>query len=882
MNKTEKIIKQLPVKYYWIVSFVLGALSMFVMLSYAQVLTTGKYIIINGDAFEQYISHIRMVYRNLLNGSNLLFSFTTSMGLSTIIPFAWHVVCPFNLLYLFFPKVDVNIITAIIMILKCGTASATFYFFSNKVLKKNNVFTFMFSVLYSMCSFTVVYGFIHYIWLDGLYMLPLIMLGVYNAVKQNKHLLLTLSYTYIFIVQFYMGYMIGIASFVFFVFLMVYYKKEFSNRQILQRIIGYLISFIGSFMASAVIWIPFAYFLLKYRVSDSSGLSLYTIRVSVLEIINNLFWGEFHADTYAPYIYCGIPCFFSAVLFFFNKKIIAKKRILLGTVLLLLVLCCVFEPFNFIMHAFDVPDGYEFRFSYIISFVLCVIGVIQSEYLSQLNWKNITATSAGMLFFYVIEIHMENLRIEETLESREKLLTNSVLFLFINGLIIAIWIAILFGYLFVQHRRSIFSLLIVLFTMTEVISNGVVCINKYDLLKEDLFYKWEKDMNDALDKIHNETDEIFYRTIVYNDIIHNSDSYFGYLGLTDFATGENEQLRNFLKNIGLHTTTRSVHGTGLTPSSAMLLSVKYSVRLYSHLITSGLEVDPQIEENSLWLPIGFMVDDTALNTVEMTTNVFENQNKVFHNLCGINGLYVEVPEGNRYEETEEIEIVDIDENGKRAIVLSDNQTAGMIIYRVKDIEGPVYIQIDAEEEILGYRVSADTRNLAGLRSDDYASISCAYSTWGAGTDHFLVTYTDEEFPGILYVNAINEYVLNEEKLEEAYESLSQDCFEVEELKSGYIKGKINVTGDRRVMFSSIPYVDGWKIYVNGEEVEPTLMLNGVFMGVTFPDTGSYVVEFKYNTPGLRIGALASIAGVLLILIQIINSRSKRIGINEKN
>ena len=866
----EKVISKISPKYYWVVSFVLGALSMFVMLSYAQLLSTGKYVILNGDALEQYISHIRMISRNIINGESPFFSYSLSMGLSTIIPFAWHVICPFNILFLIFYKADPNVIAAIVIILKGGMASLSFQLFARVALKKNGLASIVFSIMYSLCAFSVAYGILHFIWLDGVYMLPLVALGVVLAARDNRYMLLTMAYSYIFTIQFYMGYMIGIFSFIIFLCLLFVSFNKLQKRELFFRIIKYIYSILCAVLISSVVWIPFLMFLLKYRAADSTPLSFYSIRISLLEIINNMFWGQYQGNTYAPYIYCGLPSMILLPLFFSNKEIPSKRRILMAIMLGVVILFCIFKPLNYMMHAFDVPDGFEFRFSFMVSFLLCIVGVIQADYLNKINWKQLLLIIVSVVLLYLLEIHLGNLRVSETLETGEKVLNNSFLRLLINVGVISVWGLIVFLYSRMKKNRLFFSLLIIMCAMAEMITNGVVCLNAFHNFKESVFYAWSDDLQGALSDINKTEHDNSYRIIVYNDIMHNSDSYFGYYGVTDFATGENEKLRDFMKNMGFYTSPRSTRGTGMTPSMEMLLSVKYSVRLFSHLVEAGIDADPQVNENKV-LPIGFMVDDTAADVIDMSSNVFVNQNSVFSYLSGIDDLYTEVSEDNRYEQTSNIRLI----KNADGISIIPEGSEGQVVYRVKETEGKVFIQFDPVEETEGYLVSSDTRNIACLRGDNNATISCAYYMWGADKDHFLITYADEGLSDVISLNAINEYVLNDSKLEEIYQSLSKECLEIEECKAGYIKGNISINSDRRLLFTSIPYVDGWSVFVNDQKVEPTLLLNKNFMGVSFPQKGNYKVEFKYNPPGIRIGIIISALGFVLLLLAIILEKKEK-------
>ena len=66
---------------------------------------------------------------------------------------------------------------------------------------------------------------------------------------------------------------------------------------------------------------------------------------------------------------------------------------------------------------------------------------------------------------------------------------------------------------------------------------------------------------------------------------------------------------------------------------------------------------------------------------------------------------------------------------------------------------------------------------------------------------------------------------------------------------------------------SIPYSNGWSIYVDGNEQE-LIRTNIAYMG-TYVKAGKHNITLRYETPGLKIGLiLAAIAVVLFLLIQV--------------
>ena len=80
--------------------------------------------------------------------------------------------------------------------------------------------------------------------------------------------------------------------------------------------------------------------------------------------------------------------------------------------------------------------------------------------------------------------------------------------------------------------------------------------------------------------------------------------------------------------------------------------------------------------------------------------------------------------------------------------------------------------------------------------------------------------------------------------------------------------------DPKIMVFSVPFSKGWRVFVNGEEKE-LKRANIMYMGVEL-DAGESDIELRYETPGLRLGAMLTLAGiVMLAAILAIRNMEKR-------
>ena len=89
----------------------------------------------------------------------------------------------------------------------------------------------------------------------------------------------------------------------------------------------------------------------------------------------------------------------------------------------------------------------------------------------------------------------------------------------------------------------------------------------------------------------------------------------------------------------------------------------------------------------------------------------------------------------------------------------------------------------------------------------------------------------------------------------------------------YVTGTITLD-ERGILCTQIPYSDGWRVVVDDVEAD-LVRVNTMFCGVEL-SSGIHRIEFQYETPGLKVGILLAIAGILGIIIVAMVRRSRRV------
>lgn len=120
---------------------------------------------------------------------------------------------------------------------------------------------------------------------------------------------------------------------------------------------------------------------------------------------------------------------------------------------------------------------------------------------------------------------------------------------------------------------------------------------------------------------------------------------------------------------------------------------------------------------------------------------------------------------------------------------------------------------------------------------------------------------------------IKVYTIPLDGYEEYAEKLDASSYKIENWDNDYLNGTVTNEEDG-ILYLSILRNPGWHIYVDGEEVSPIKDVNISFIGAPVP-AGTHKVELVYEYPykPLIIGATA--AGILLMLVLVINYYRKR-------
>ena len=811
--------------------------------------------ILSGDLYQQYIAFIRLFLDSLTSGNSLDYSFSLFLGHSTVSTYAYYCISPFNFLYLI-PGFSFSAMTIVIIVAKHALSAFTFQLFLQKTLRKNAFWSILFSVSYALCCFSVAMQ-MHIMWLDALYILPVLIIFLVRFAEGNSGLPLIPAYAYLFLTNFYMGYIVGIFTALCFIGLLFLKKRSVSSR--FRMLLSFLLYVVLAAGCCAAVLLPAASDLLQDRHGDTSGFHLFSITLP--DVVNNLFLGEMQSlGSPIPLIYCGLPVLLLLPVYFLSQTVSRREKTVISVIFIIYAASTQFLPVYMFFHAFDAPNWFAHRYAFCCVFLLLSIACKAVPELSDFSHKKMLIYIFVLLLFYSVMIPIQAL--ELTGYS-----TNSQGWFLINAFFLSGYAACIFVYQQKRHLRILLPAVSLLLCL-ELVINGCIAVNRnnFGYHPESEINDWENRQSAAITTLK-ASDPDLYRIRTVGEPSFNAPSYFHYPGVNSFATTDPLKVRELLSSLGIAAPFMCIYDQGYTPVTEMLLGIRYAVDLE--------DSSAAVTRTKYSLPIAFSVP-TGILSYSAGSNPFQNQESLvnalsngdYHLFSTINPDELAISARNMQVFQMDGQIIwqHLSEKTFNGIVqytypVNDNRKLYCWIptgnVSTLDQSAPVIQGQSSPFSLASYiPIQAITE---GIPAEDGSSdISLLFSA-GPNFD-----YTVKDIFFTLY---------DDTQLEQVYQDLSALPFRIDHWNDGYIKGTATTTEDRPILFTTIPYDKGWTIYADGQLVPSGVVLDGTFLAVAL-SPGTHTVEFIYEAPLHTAGCLISAACCIISLI-LLYLRSKK-------
>ena len=302
----------------------------------------------------QQVVPLLLDFKNILAGKDgMLLNMGNAGGMSFWGVFFFFLSSPFSFLIAFVDINDIFYFANILVLLKMAMCSLTASIFFPKKFPNLEVSqTVALSVMYSFSGYLLLY-YQNVIWLDMMYLFPILLLGFIALMEYNRTALYTISLASAITVNYYLSYTVIlflILAFGIYIFFCAPRRGRGKTTLLLA------LSTAIAFLMTAVVWLPsFLQYLRSARTvnlvdSLSSG-GLFT-----------------HLYTTLPILLCTAAIFSAVPFLFLQGKYERKQMVALSLISFLMFLPILFEPINKMWHLGSY-QAFPSRYGYINIFL---------------------------------------------------------------------------------------------------------------------------------------------------------------------------------------------------------------------------------------------------------------------------------------------------------------------------------------------------------------------------------------------------------------------------------------------------------------------------------------------------------------------------------
>lgn len=621
-------------KRYLLLCFFVPFALLFIGFIYLGIYPFGDRQILIMDAWHQYYPFFEELHTKIRSGQSLFYSLSLGMGTNFIALLAYYLASPLNLLAVVVPTEYLREIYALITLLKVAFAGLFCGIYLKKVFRKNDLSVTMFSVCFALCSFMMGYYW-NIMWLDTVMLLPLLALGIHKLVTEGKYILYTVVLALSLIANYYIGFIVCIFTAVYFFVVCISTRTRLKSFFIRLGQIA-LFSVIGILLTAPVTFTAYDALMRAYYVPEnfSGTVKLYH---SFWEIITQVL--AFLPPTYSeglPNLYCGFLCFLMYYVFLRAPKIRIREKVVYTLFLAFLIVSCNVNLLNYIWHGLHYPNMLPYRFSFLFSFLLVIMGYKAFQNLKYLKWFDLCI----MFLLYGAFLVFSTFTVGKLMAG-----FNAILFL--------VYFIILAVYVIKKADRKKINGALSVVLLIEFTIYIFVTMEQVGSSSRSSYITKQNEMTAYLNDIKSENDENdFYRTEFSTWYILNASPVYDYDGIAQFSSTANSGVSWLLKSLGLPSNpsgNRYTYGA-TSPVANAFLNLKYMLATKNSLKDTyaytqrDSQNDTAAYDNSFYLPLGFMVNEGTENLKSNALTPFDRQNKWIQEQTGLReDVFVRIP-----------------------------------------------------------------------------------------------------------------------------------------------------------------------------------------------------------------------------------------------
>ena len=900
-------------------SFVIPFIVIVLALIALRIAPFGDHTLIISDAKGLYINYLSYVGRFVKGLEGFTYSFEKGLGGNMMPHMNGTMSNPLFALMALFSISDYPVAFTLISTLNICVCGLTMYILLAELYghRRSNL---IFSTSYALSGFLVANVF-QVIFFTGCQALPLMVLGLKRIFDGKNPLLYILAILYATATSSYFGFTLCVASVVFF-FTWLWVEKDALTGKKLSVFINYSISSLCAGLIPIVLWLP-AYMGIMGGRADQTRLTDFSFweKMPFIEIFSKLFTGANSTAQLVnglPNIFVGLLPVALVILFFLNKNISRRLKAAAATVLGFYLLGFYIIAFDMLLHGGTVTNWFNFRYSYIFSFVLLMIAAYEWQYVDELSPQALKRCLIGLVLALLVVFS----------KKYEYVMGSEVL------LDIALLLVIYLAYRMYRtnpkaNPKSTFEAVTLLIVCIGLFLNYTICTKS---IQDQGWERTEKDYQATVNAVEplvsaiQNVDDGFYRMEVnhqLSDTCGNDPMLYGYNGVGHGGSNERNFVREELFKLGVQWfNMRSYYAQGIPAATDALLGIRYLIadqdmaeeKAYIRITDMkkyGLDFGDAVVydsfKNDYALPIAFVAEN-SVNALALTDDdLFDNLNRVWQAISGEDRAVFVEEDGISFRSLNLSASREIEAEDARALTRKYDEQASNNAASANAAAAAVQTEkTGGENSAQSDSVSGDANEFHLIMDQPPMFASSVEFSFTAAQDgpvyvyhrgalmpgnghtepmvKYMGTYrAGDTVKGYLavtgdYVNKVTfeEYAgrfraayADLDALKAMSRTVTARPSTLEKLKDSHLQGTVTLAEGQELLFT-IPWDTGWTCYVDGVKTELTKVL-GVFMAAEAAP-GEHSYEMVYQPGGMALGIKISLGALVLLLLYMLFGR----------
>ncbi len=866
--------------------------------------------------------------------SALSYSFALGAGKNIMGTFGYYLASPLNLLVLLFDASQVNEFVLLLMLIRISLASSFMcLFIRRRAENRHTWWPVLFGIMYAFSSYTTIFLF-QIMWLDGYMLLPLLLYFVEDYLEEEKTKGLIITLLLLFLTNYYIAYMAGIFSFIY-LLVRMYIRGDLTKSEKPFRKIGkFILTAVFCAMTLCVILIPVGLDTIRNADPTHSRNTANYMSFTAIDLLDQMFNGtpgDFSDVLIGnlPFVFISTVVTVFTVIFFVTKASSKKEKIVYGVCAGLIYLSLAIDALDTAWQVFDSPNWFWHRESFVFMPFFLILAYKLLERFSKVTVREITISTAIVLGALFLAQSLGQIK------ERDGVFLFNLIFISAIALILILmkretWHPQL------KDMPQILPFLLSLLTVFETAIMGPILSGGVSTMS--LHYGFAQDYIDSVLVIEDcaNASSILgnsFRSEMEQDgsgktsAIDDSGAYYGgYNGISLFNSNSNKTFGRFLKQLGYNVNYNyfTAGYSYAAPDTDAFFSIGsvYVRRDYTaarFVAEDGYEQGFKFLVNDDVLPLAFPVDQGAFDFdfyalekdvtdkdyfsfrqawyESMFPGSFEGvsyfipateveEEAVNYSDYDINA-YINADEDKEEDENvvvdflssekkfdpDDLGVEDLyDASSSLTTIYRTNKSIPMIInYRITaESSDELYMNLSSHRTMNGWVLRVNGERYTGWPESTFYSSIVRIGSFEEGSEINVSIVVDSDSFKYLSVNFA---YLDKEAFDGAFSGIDTSSVTVGTTQDGYVSMTSDLT-EGQVILTTIPYEDGWTLYVDGVKTDITPYQDALI--AIDPGTGHHDIELVFTAPGLKAGAVVSVLGILgLVGSSIIIKKNKQ-------